>query len=105
MAAARRRGRGIEIWAFDEHRLGLKPVIRRVWAKKGRRPVATSSHKYEWLYLHAFVRPATGDVEWWITNTVNVPLFQTIVNAFVKQRSIVKDNPAVLLLDNACARA
>jgi transposase len=63
--------------------------------------VATSSHKYEWLYLHAFVRPATGDVEWWIANTVNVALFQAILNAFAKQRSIAGDNPAVLLLDNA----
>ncbi len=79
----------------------MKPVIRRVWAKKGRRPVATSSHKYEWLYLYAFVRPATGEVEWWIANTVNVALFQAILNAFAKQRSIAGDNPAVLLLDNA----
>ncbi len=63
--------------------------------------MAVSSHKYEWLYLYAFVRPATGDVEWWIANTVNVALFQAILNAFAKQRSLGEDNPAVLLLDNA----
>jgi hypothetical protein len=94
-------GRRVEIWAFDEHRIGLKPILRRVWAKKGQRPQAVSSHKYEWLYLYAFVRPATGDVEWWIANTVNVALFQAILNAFAKQRSLGEDNPAVLLLDNA----
>ena len=22
----------LEVWAFDEHRLGLKPIRRRVWA-------------------------------------------------------------------------
>ena len=94
-------GQALEIWAFDEHRLGLKPVIRRVWAKKGQRPVAVSSHKYEWLYLYAFVRPATGEVVWWIANTVNVALFQRVLDAFAKERSIAEDKPAVLLLDNA----
>ena len=101
-------GQALEIWAFDEHRLGLKPVIRRVWAKKGQRPVAVSSHKYEWLYLYAFVRPATGhrppttgEVVWWIANTVNVALFQSILDAFAKERSLAEDKPAVLLLDNA----
>lgn len=94
-------GGALEIWAFDEHRLGLKPVIRRIWAKKGQRPVAVSSHKYEWLYLYAFVRPATGEVVWWIANTVNVALFQRVLDAFAKERSIAEDKPAVLLLDNA----
>jgi hypothetical protein len=94
-------GQALEIWAFDEHRLGLKPVIRRVWAKKGQRPVAVSSHKYEWLYLYAFVRPATGEVVWWIANTVNVALFQSILDAFAKERSLAEDKPAVLLIDNA----
>lgn len=28
-------------WAQDEHRLGLLPVLRRVWALRGRRPTAT----------------------------------------------------------------
>jgi len=23
----------VEVWAMDEHRVGLKPVIRRVWAR------------------------------------------------------------------------
>jgi len=27
----------VELWATDEHRLGLKPVRRRVWAPKGER--------------------------------------------------------------------
>ena len=63
--------------------------------------MAVSSHKYEWLYLYAFVRPATGEVVWWIANTVNVALFQRVLDAFAKERSIAEDKPAVLLLDNA----
>src|SRR4051794_15624001 len=30
----------IEVWATDEHRIGLKPIIRRVWAPQGQRPIA-----------------------------------------------------------------
>jgi hypothetical protein len=30
----------VELWAEDEARLGLKPVIRRVWAPVGERPIA-----------------------------------------------------------------
>lgn len=39
----------VELWAMDEHRLGLKPVLRRVWAKRGHRPVVRVYHRYEWL--------------------------------------------------------
>jgi len=30
----------VELWSEDEARLGLKPVMRRVWAPVGRRPIA-----------------------------------------------------------------
>ncbi len=30
--------KAVEVWAQDEARLGLKPVARRVWALRGRRP-------------------------------------------------------------------
>ena len=44
-AAAERRKHPdakIEIWATDEHRLGLKPITRGVWAPIGERPVAVA---------------------------------------------------------------
>lgn len=41
--------RAVEVWAFDEHQVGLKPVPRRQWAPKGRRPVAVGHPRYEWL--------------------------------------------------------
>src|ERR1019366_2056342 len=43
----------VEVWATDEHRLGLKPIHRRVWAPIGERPIALSHHRYEWLYVTA----------------------------------------------------
>jgi|TARA_Y100000310_G_scaffold334468_1_gene414337 transposase len=103
VAAARRQApeRAIEVWAFDEHRLGLKPITRQVWAKVGERPLAVSSHKYEWLYLYGFVRPASGAVEWWLASTVNIALFQSILDAFAKAMGAGKRASIVLVLDNA----
>jgi len=103
VAAARRQApeRPVEVWAFDEHRLGLKPISRRVWAKTGERPLAVSNHKYEWLYLYGFVRPATGAVEWWLASTVNVALFQSILDALATATGAGKRVSIVLVVDNA----
>ena len=45
---------------MDEHRIGLKPITRGVWAPKGERPIALGHHRYEWLYIYGFVEPTTG---------------------------------------------
>lgn len=42
----------VELWAEDEARLGLKPVMRRVWAPVGKRPVARFKRGYKWTYLY-----------------------------------------------------
>jgi hypothetical protein len=31
----------VELWATDQHRVGLKPILRRVWVRKGSRPYIT----------------------------------------------------------------
>lgn len=103
MATAREEapGRPVEVWAFDEHRLGLKPLTRRVWARIGQRPLARSRHRYCWLYLYGFVRPTTGDVEWWLANTVNVPLFQAVLDAFAATVGAGPNKTVIVVLDNA----
>ncbi len=37
----------LTLWAEDEHRLGLLPVIRRVWDPRGQRPTAWVRRRYE----------------------------------------------------------
>ena len=44
----------IELWCEDEHRLGLKPIVRKVWSPVGERPVVKVHQRYEWTYLYAF---------------------------------------------------
>jgi len=39
----------VEVWGMDEHRLGLKPIIRRVWVGYGEQPIANVNWRYQWL--------------------------------------------------------
>src|SRR4051795_60647 len=95
------RGRAVEVWAFDEHRLGLKPVLRRQWAPRGRRPVAVGRHRYEWLYLYGFVHPATGEVVWFVCSTVDAELLSAVLAAFAAAVGAGEGKLIVLVLDNA----
>jgi len=61
----------IELWFFDEHRVGLKPILRKVWAAMGSRPTAVVSHRYEWLYVYGFVKPQTRETFWYLIPQVN----------------------------------
>ena len=46
----------VELWCEDEHRLGLKPIVRKVWSPVGERPSVKVHQRYEWSYLYSFVR-------------------------------------------------
>ncbi len=96
-----RPGRKVELWAFDEHRVGLKPVLRRQWAPKGQRPIAVGQHRFEWLYLYGFVHPATGEVVWFICNTVATDLFGAVLAAFAQAVGAGEDKLVILVLDKA----
>ncbi|NEQ35465.1 MAG: hypothetical protein F6K40_03775 [Okeania sp. SIO3I5] len=37
---------------FDEHRVGLKPILRKVWNQVVQRPQVYVNHRYEWLYVY-----------------------------------------------------
>lgn len=91
----------VEVWAFDEHRLGLKPIVRRVWAPIGERPVAQVKHRYEWLYVYGFVHPATGHTEWLLLPRVNVNWFNVALAEFARCVGASATHRMVLVLDNA----
>ena len=91
----------MEAFATDEHRIGLKPVTRRVWAPVGERPVAHGHHRFEWLYVTAFVSPASGETFWYISDGVSKPFFEALLHAFAEEAGAGKDRRIVLTLDNA----
>ena len=90
----------MQAWAVDEHRLGL-PVVRRVWAPKGQRPVAPVRRAYQWLYVYGFVRPATGQTWWCLLPEVSLEAMGLALAAFARDEGIGPRKRAVLALDNA----
>ena len=89
------------LWAQDEHRLGLLPVVRRVWAPRGERPTAWVRRRYEWLYAYGFVRPATGASWWCLLPTVSAEAFGLALAEFARDEGIGPARRAVLALDRA----
>ncbi len=102
--AARHPDTPVESFATDEHRIGLKPVTRRVWAPVGKRPILHRHHRFEWLYVTAFVSPATGEVLWYVSNGVSKPFFETLLRLFAEEAGAGRDRIIVLVLDNAGRR-
>jgi DDE superfamily endonuclease len=93
--------REVEVWAFDEHRLGLKPVLRRQWAPEGQRPVAVGHPRYEWLYLYGFVHPSSGRVVWFVCTGVDAELLTAVLAAFAAAVGAGEGKLVILVLDNA----
>src|SRR6478736_2300021 len=93
--------RKVELWAFDEHRVGLKPILRRQWAPKRQRPIALGQHRFEWLYLYGFVHPSSGAVVWFVCTTVDTDLLSVVLAVFARTVGAGRDKLVVLVLDNA----
>ena len=89
----------VELWCEDEHRLGLKPIIRKVWSPIGERPLVEVHQRYEWTYLYAFVRPKTGEVHWLILPTVNARVFSLALENFARQVGAGTRRRILLVLD------
>jgi hypothetical protein len=91
----------VELWCEDEHRLGLKPIIRKVWSPIGQRPLVEVHQRYEWSYLYSFVRPKTGEVHWLILPTVNAEVFSLALEHFAREVGTGTRKRILLVLDRA----
>jgi transposase len=91
----------VELWATDEHRIGLKPLLRRVWAPIGRRPLARVRHRFVWRSLVGFVHPASGRTLFHLASSVSIPLFEAELAAFARAVGASPTKPIVLVLDRA----
>lgn len=89
------------IWAEDEHRLGLLPIQRRVWAPRGTRPTAPSDRRYQWLYVYGLVRPTTGESWWCLLPTVSTTAMSVALAAFAHDEGIDTTHRAVVVWDGA----
>jgi transposase len=91
----------VELWAVDEHRIGLKPILSKAWTLPGQRPIAPVEHRYEWRYLVGFVHPASGRTVWHLATTVNIELFSVELEAFAREVGAGPTKQIVLVLDGA----
>lgn len=86
---------------MDEHRLGLKPILRRVWAPRGQRPEVAVQPRYQWLYLYGFVEPQTGRTEWLLMPTVSTEAFEAALQMVAQSIGAGPDKRVLLVLDRA----
>lgn len=91
----------VDLWACDEHRIGLKPILRRVWVFNGQRPTVVVQHRYQWLYVYAFVHPASGHTQRLLLPTVNADIFTLALQHFAQAVGASRYKQIVLVLDRA----
>jgi len=84
----------IEVWAMDEHRLGLKPIQRRVCQQQAEQPIAA-------VKCYGFVHPESGETYWWILPLVNIDLFNRALADFAQHFGVGKNKRIILVLDRA----
>ncbi len=86
---------------MDEHRLGLKPILRRVWRRKGQGGVVPVQPRYAWLYRYAFVRPRTGPTYWLLLPTVSTQAMNVALQEFARDRGAGPARQIIVVLDQA----
>ena len=86
---------------MDEHRIGLKPILRKVWVVDGKRPVVPVQPRYQWRYLVGFVHPASGRTVFHLASGVSIPLFEAELAAFAQTVGAGPHKQIVLVLDRA----
>src|SRR5258708_11474911 len=91
----------VELWATDEHRIGLKPILQKVWTCDRQRPLAPVEPRFAWRYLVGFVHPASGRTTFHLASTVSVRLFEVELTAFAQEVGAGSERQIVLVLDRA----
>jgi len=91
----------VALWATDEHRIGWKPILHKVWCFDGQRPLAPVQQRYDWRSLVGFVHPASGRTVFHLATTVSIPLFEVELAAFARQVGAGPPKQIVRVLDRA----
>jgi transposase len=87
----------VKVFAQDETRLGLLPVVRRRITARGVQPVATVLHQFDNFYLYGAVEPTTGASFFLELPYLNSRAFQRWLEGFA---AAFPESLNVLVLDN-----
>ena len=90
----------IKVFAQDESRVGLLPIVRRRITACGVQPIATVTHTFDYFYLYGAGDPTTGDSCFLALPWLNTSAFQLWVDHFAEAfpqsfNILVLDNGAV----------
>jgi hypothetical protein len=91
----------LELWSQDEARIGLFATVRRVWAPRGKRPIALVQPRRTWKYISAFVHPASGRSHLWVWSSVNIALMSATLECFASCMGAGATKRIVLVVDQA----
>jgi transposase len=92
------RDKPVEVWAYDESRLGLHTVRRRRITARGTKPVGQSQQRFDNFYLYGAIAPASGDGFFLGLPNFNADQVQIFLDEFARARP---HSLNVLLLDNS----
>ena len=98
-AAEAHPGERVELWFMDEARVGSKGRTGHRWWARGQRPRGLCDQRYDWTYLYAAVRPATGQGFALILPMVSTRAMDLFLERF--SATLAPDVHAVLVLDQA----
>jgi transposase len=85
------------VWAQDESRCGLLPIVRHRITARGVQPILSSAYRFESLYLYGAVEPVTGASFFLELPELNTAGFQLFLDHFA---AIDPTSFHLLLLDN-----
>ncbi len=91
----------VELWTEEEHRIGLKPIYRKVWVSWEDVPTAKIKWGYKWAWLYGFVHPESGKTYWWLLPKVNTKIFSEVLKDFAEHFNLGKNKRVLLVLDGA----
>jgi len=94
---ARSPGSMVKVFAQDETRLGLLPVVRRRITTRGVQPLATVTYQFENFYLYGAVEPTTGASFFLELPYLNSRAFQQWLDGFA---AAFPESLNLLVLDN-----
>ena len=92
------RTKHVELWAYDESRLGLHTIRRRRITACGTKPVGQLQQRFVNCYLYGAIAPASGDGFFLGLPKFNAAHFQRFLDEFSQARPHTLN---VLLLDNS----
>ena len=63
--------------------------------------MALGHHRFEWLYVTAFVSPESGETFWYLSNGVSKAFFEELLALFAREAGAGHKRFIILLIDGA----